>query len=132
MGTTVTFVKVWESEGATAGSLTLESNSLQSQGEEDYLTEDRMVLALAADTQVIPSPWTGLTGGALPCPLPSRAKSPHRCMQTTAPGSVPEDLVEHVGHKVLLLIAGQAQQLGSQILAGPLGLHPALLVLQPL
>lgn len=70
----VTFVKVRESEGDTAGPLILVS----SQGDQGSLREDRMVLALAADTQVILSPQTGLTGGTftLPpslCPAKPRA-----------------------------------------------------------
>lgn len=89
-----------------------------------------MVLALETDTQVTPSPFTGLTGVAFT--LPCKTRVTHTCMQATTPGSVPEDLVEHVGHEVLLLIAGQAQQLGPQLLAGALGLDPFLLVLQPL
>lgn len=63
---------------------------------------------------------------------PALQNQSHTGTQATTPGSVPEDLVEHVGHKVLLLIAGQAQQLGPQLLAGALGLDPSLLVLQPL
>lgn len=58
--------------------------------------------------------------------------APAHVQVAPAPGSVPKDLVEHVGYKVLFLVAGQAQQLGPQLLAGPLGLDPALLVLQPL
>lgn len=87
-----------------------------------------MVLAFAADTQVFLSPQTGLPGGAFtspPHPVPTQVHAGH------CPGSVPKDLVEHVGHKVFLLIAGQAQQLGPQLSAGPLGLQPGLLVLQP-
>lgn len=93
-----------------------------------------MVLALAADTQVTPSPHTGHTRITFALAPAQQNQEPHTQARTqaTTPGSVPEYLVEHVGHKVFFLIAGQAQQLGPQLLAGPLGLDPALLVLQSL
>ena len=80
-------------------------------------------------------PWTDLSGVTftLPtAPCPAKPRAPHTSMWATALSSIPKDLVEHIGHKVLLFIAGQAQQLGPQLLAGPLSLDPGLLVLQPL
>ena len=80
-------------------------------------------------------PRANLAGVPFPLPTalcPAKPRAPHTCTWASALSSVPEDLVEHVGHKVLLFVAGQAQQLGPQLLAGPLGLDPGLLILQPL